>query len=189
MLQLADLGEAVASPVAKRERMRRENVRSFGHVQSLELPERLGEPQLRTVRAFRSGKSILWTHEGDVPWLCAYISAELATGGVGPVRDTDEPFSEEYCGAENRPEKPIKGSKCRVRWDFNGAGEGIVMRGPKKGTQIVCKVSSMTADKWARVSAVHHYNVDYEDAGYADMKTVALRFLELHLHAAETMAN
>jgi len=63
------------------------------------------------------------------------------------------------------------------------------MRGPKKGTHIVCKVSSMTADKWARVSAVHRYNVDYEKADYADMKTAALHFLELHLHAAETTAN
>ena len=63
------------------------------------------------------------------------------------------------------------------------------MRGPKKGTRIVCKVSSMTADKWARVSAVRHYTVDYVNADYADMKTVALHFLELHAHAAETMAN
>ena len=144
---------------------------------------------MRSVRAFRSGKNILWIHEDDVPWLCTYIAAELATGGVGPIGDTDEPFSEEYYGAENRPEKPITGRKCRVRWDFNGAWEGIVMRGPKKGTQIVCKVSSMTADKWARVSAVHHYNVDYENADNADMKTAALHFLQLHLHAAETMAN
>jgi hypothetical protein len=169
--------------------MRREEVRSSGHVQSLELPERLGEPQLRSVRAFRSGKNILWIHDVDVPWLCTYISAELATGGVGPIQDTDEPFSEEYCGAENRPENPIKGRKCRVRWDFNGAWEGIVMRGPKKGTQIVCKVSSMTADKWATVSKVHHYAVDYVNASYEDTKTVALRFLELQLHASETMAN
>ena len=63
------------------------------------------------------------------------------------------------------------------------------MRGPKKGTHVVCNVSSMTADKWARVSAAHHYTVDYVNADYAGMKTVALHFLELHLHAAETMAN
>jgi hypothetical protein len=47
----------------------------------------------------------------------------------------------------------------------------------------------MTADKWARVSAVHHYTVDYVHADYEDMKTAALHFLELHLHAAETRAN
>ena len=103
MLQLADLGDAVAAPVAKRKRMRREKVRSSGHVQSLELPERLGEPQLRTVRAFRSGKNILWIHEDDVPWLCTYIAAELATGGVGPIEDADEPFSEEYCPGNSPP--------------------------------------------------------------------------------------
>jgi hypothetical protein len=186
MLQLVDLGDAVAALVAKRKRMRREKVRSSGHVQSLELLERLGEPQLRTVRAFRSGKNILWIHEDDVPWLCTYISAELATSGVGPIGDTDEPFSEEYYGAENRPEKPIKGRKRRVRWDCNGAWEGIVKRGPKKGTHIVCTVSSMTADKWATVSKVHHYAVSFVNASYEDKKTVALRFLELHLHASET---
>ena len=76
-----------------------------------------------------------------------------------------------------------------MRLDFNGAWEGIAMRGPKKRTHIVCKVSSMTADKWARVSAVHHYNVDYENADYADMKTAALHFLQLQLHAAETIAH
>ena len=124
-----------------------------------------------------------------MPWLCTYIAAELATGGVGPIGDTDEPFSEEYYGAENRPEKPMMGRKCRVRWDFNGAWEGIVKRGPKKGTHIVCKVSSMTANKWARVSEVHRYTVDYVNAGYEDKKIAALHFLELHLHAAENMAN
>jgi len=107
---------------------------------------------------------------------------------VGPIGDTDEPFSEEYYGAENRPEKPIKGRKCRVRWDFNGAWEGDVTRGPNKGAHIVCKVSSMTAGKWATVSKVHHYTVDYVNASYEGKKTAALHFLELHLHVAETMA-
>ena len=143
---------------------------------------------MRTVRAVRSGKNILWIHEDDAPWLCADIGAELATGGVGPTEDADEPFSEEYC-PENSPPKPIKGRTCRVRWDFNGAWEGVVTRGPNKGTHSVCKVSSMTTDKWATVSKVHHYAVDYVNASYEDKKIVALRFLELHLHASETMAN
>ena len=120
----------------------------------MELLERLGEPQVRTVRALRSGKNILWTHEDDVPWLCAYLAAELGAGGVGPIEDADEP-SEEYC-PDNSPHTPIKGRKCKVRWDFNGAWEGVVTRGPNKGTHIVCKVSSMIAEKWAGVSKVHN---------------------------------
>ena len=179
MLQVADLGEAVASPVAKRKRMRREKVRSSGHVQSLELPERLGEPQLRSVRAFRSGKNILWIHEDDVAWLCTYLGAELGTGGVGPIEDADGQ-TEDDC-PENAPHKPIKGRTCRVRSDFNGAWEGVVARGPNKGARIVCKVSSMTAEKWAGVSKVHNYTVYFVNASFEGKKIVARHFLELHL--------
>ena len=73
-----------------------------------------------------------------------------------------------------------------MRWGFNGAWEGVVSRGPSKGTQIVCKVSNMTAEKWASVSKVHSYTVAVVSASYEGKKTVALRFLELRLHASET---
>ena len=131
MLQLVDLGDTGEALVAKRKRMRREKVRSAGHVHSLELLERLGEPQLRTVRAFRSGKNILWVHEEDVAWLCTYLGAELGTGGVGPIEDADGKSEDDR--PEDAPHKPIKGRKCRVRWDYNGAWEGVVTRGPRNG--------------------------------------------------------
>jgi hypothetical protein len=106
MLQLVDLGDTGEARVTKRKSMRREKVRSVGHAQSLEMLERLGEPQLRTVRAFRSGKNILWVHEEDVAWLCTYLGAELGTGRVGPIEDADG-ISEHDC-PENSPQKPIK---------------------------------------------------------------------------------
>ena len=74
--------------------MRREKVRSVGHVHSLELPERLGEPQLRAV------------HEEGVVWLCTDLGAELGAGRVGPIEDADG-VSEDDC-PENSPQKPIK---------------------------------------------------------------------------------
>ena len=73
-----------------------------------------------------------------------------------------------------------------MRWGFNGAWEGVVSHGPNKGTHIVCKVSNMTAEKWASVSTVHNYTVDVVNAPYEDNKTAALHCLELHVHASET---
>ena len=46
MLQVAGLGDTGTALVAKRKRVRREKVRPPGHVHSLELLERLGQPQL-----------------------------------------------------------------------------------------------------------------------------------------------
>ena len=71
-------------------------------------------------------------------------------------------------------------------WDCNGAGEGVVTRGPRKGTRMIRKVSSPTAGKWAIVSKTHGYTVDFENASYEDTKTAALHLLEHHLHATET---
>jgi hypothetical protein len=138
-------------------RMRREEVRSVGHVHSLELLERLGEPQLRTV------------HEEGVAWLCTDLGAELGTARVGPIEDADG-LSEDDC-PENSPQKPIKRRKCRVRWDCTGAGEGVVTRGPRKGARMICKVSSLTTEKWAIVSKTHGYIVDVEHASYENKKT------------------
>ena len=113
--------------------MRREKARSAGHVHSLELLERLGEPQLRTV------------HEEDVAWLCVDLGVELGTGRAGPIEDADG-MSEDDC-PENSPHTPIKRRKRKVRWDCTGSGEGVVARGPRKGTRMICKVSSLTAGK------------------------------------------
>ena len=68
---------------------------------------------------------------------------------MGPIEDADG-VAEDDC-PENSPPKPIKRRKGRVRWDFNGAGEGVVTRGPLKGTRMICKVSSLSAEKWAIV--------------------------------------
>ena len=73
-----------------------------------------------------------------------------------------------------------------MRWDFNGAWEGVVTRGPRKGTRMMCKVSSLTTDKWAIVSKTHGYTVAFENASYEDKTATALHSLQDHLHATET---
>ena len=61
---------------------------------------------------------------------------------------TESPSPE---NSQNSPQKPIKRRKGRVRWKCNGAGEGVVARGPLKGTRMICTASSLTAVKWAIV--------------------------------------
>ena len=73
-----------------------------------------------------------------------------------------------------------------MRWDFNGSWEGVVTRGPRKGTRMICKVSSLTAEKWAIVSKTRGYIVAFENASYADKKSAALHLLQDHLLVAET---
>ena len=56
------------------------------------MPEHLGKPQLRPVSAMlgAGGRAqCIWLHEGDVPWLVTYLADEVATGGVGPIEDSD----------------------------------------------------------------------------------------------------
>ena len=117
----------------------------------MEMLGKLGKPQLRTVRAFRSGQNILWTHEEDVAWLVTYVAAELATGGVGPIDDADGEMEEEcqqnnqgaYVVGEGYPVKPIKWrAACKVRWAFNGACEAVISHGPSRELQ--CHAESAT---------------------------------------------
>jgi hypothetical protein len=85
---------------------------------------------------------------------------------VGPIEDADG-IAEDDC-PENSPQKPIKRRKGRVRWECIGAGEGVVTRGPLKGTRMICTISSLTTEKWAIVSKTHGYTVDFEHASYED---------------------
>jgi hypothetical protein len=57
--------------------------------------EKLGLPQLRSVRAMCSTRHTLWIHEEDVPWLETYMADELASGGVGTIEDAERDVEEE----------------------------------------------------------------------------------------------
>jgi hypothetical protein len=144
MLQLEEL-VVIEEHAAKRTKP--EKRRCVDNLQSVEVNEKLGMPQLRTVRVMCSTRNTLWIHEVDVPWLVTYMAEELASGGVGPIDDAEGDMEEE-CQERNQellvqgaavaapllldPVTPVKGKKAlgKVRWDFNGAWEAVISRGP-----------------------------------------------------------
>ena len=79
-----------------------------------------------------------------------------------------------------KPSKP-KMNFYKLRWNFVGAWEAHILRGPRKATTVTCRVNTITAEKWARVSGVHNYKVDFNNATFNDKKIVAMHFMELHL--------
>ena len=78
------------------------------------------------------------------------------------------------------PNKAKKGGP-KIRWDFNGAWEAVITKGPQKGASVSCKVANLTPEKWAAVAKVHKCEVDLETATFQEKKTAARHFLELHL--------
>ena len=69
----------------------------------------------------------------------------------------------------------------KLRWDYEGAWGADILQGPRKATNIKCRVNNFTAEKWARASRVHNYTVDFANATFADKKQVAMHFMELYL--------
>ena len=146
------------------------------------IAETFGTAQLWTVRVLRSHMNSLWVHEEDVPWLVSYVASELAAGGVGPMIDHDGSIKDENSqgfpqdgaavaelskgctaaaelrkGCTMKPIKPMM-NFYKLRWDFEGAWESDMLRGPRRATKVTCRVNTLTAEKWARVSGVHNSN-------------------------------
>ena len=145
------------------------------------MPERLNATQLRTVRVVITQENILWLHEEDVPWLVEYMVSELETGGVSQIikphrviGDENRPLSSQACAAytgqsEGIKIKPITPATefYKLRWDFEGAWEADILRGPRTATKVACRVNNLTSEKWAHVSGAH--------------QIVAILLLELHM--------
>ena len=129
----------------------------------------------------------------------------MATGGVRPFFDPDGSIDDENSqgspqdgaavvgrskgctavaerstGCTLKPSKP-KMNFYKLRWDFVGAWEAHILRGPRKATKVTCRVTTMKAYKWARISGVHNYKVDFNNATYNETKLVAMHFMELHM--------
>ena len=81
------------------------------------------------------------------------------------------------------PFTPIKAKRgdVKLRWDFDGAWEGVITKGPHKGKSVSCKVANLTEKKWAAAAKVHKYDVAFEKATFQEKKTAARHFLELHV--------
>ena len=194
MLGLQDLGETEDHAAKRRKTL---NTPCSDKVKTVLMPASFRKPQLRPVRALEFGRA-LWVHEDDVGWLVTYLAEEVATGGVGPIDDADGSGDDERAGADEAPfgdgaavavpsggdpVTPIKAQRgeVKLRWDFDGAWEGVITKGPHKGTTVSCKVANLTPQKWAAAAQVHKYDVDFERATYQEKKTAARHYLELHL--------
>ena len=153
---------------------------------------------MRPVRAMYGGGSSLWLHEDDVPWLVTYLADEVATGGVGPIEDSDGEVEDECAEASQAPcldgaevaassvGDPVTPTKTKkgvpkIRWDVNGAWEAVITKGPQQGTKVSCKVANLIPEKFAAVAKVHKYEVACERAVSLEKKLVARHSLELHL--------
>ena len=88
-------------------------------------------------------------------------------------------------GCTTKPIKPMM-NFYKLRLDFEGAWESDILRGPRKATKVTCRVNNLTAEKWARVSGVHNYKVDFNNATFNDKKTVAMHSMELHLQDVQS---
>ena len=60
-------------------------------------------------------------------------------------------------GCTMKPIKPMM-NFYKLRWDFEGAWESDILRGPRKATKVTCRVNNLTGETWARVSGVHNSN-------------------------------
>ena len=194
MLGLEELGETEDHAAKRRKTL---NTPCSDKMKTVLMPASFRKPQLRPVRAMECGRA-LWLHEDDVGWLVTYLAEEVVTGGVGPIDDADGEVDDERAEADEAPfgdgaavavpsggdpVTPIKAQRgeVKLRWDFDGAWEGVITKGPHKGTTVSCKVANLTRQKWAAAAQVHKYDVDFDRATYQEKKTVARHYLELHL--------
>ena len=194
---MANLDDIAGGSVTQASKMRRTTKRQAARpretAKRVEMPERLGRPQLRTVTAIEASKCVLWILEDDVPWLLRYLADEVDSGGVPPIDDPD--------GEEGEPEgsavadspgagsagdehvvtpektKPERNAGVQIRWDFTGAWVATVKSGPKKGSTVACKVASMSAEKWAAAAAEHQCTTTFADATPRMLREAARHYL------------
>jgi hypothetical protein len=91
---MCQLEELVAMDDHAAKRRKQEKRRCADNLQSVEVNEKLGLPQLRSVRVMCSTRHTLWIHEDDVPWLVTYMAGELASVGVGTIADAEGDMEE-----------------------------------------------------------------------------------------------
>jgi hypothetical protein len=91
---LCQLEEVVAIDYRSAKRRKEEKRRCADILQAVEVKEKLGLPQLRSVRVMCCPRHTLWIHEDDVPWLVTYMADELASGGVGTIENAEGDMEE-----------------------------------------------------------------------------------------------
>ena len=118
------------------------------------------------------------------------MASELTTSGVGPIIDPDgeteeetnqgfpqvsAAFAEHTKGCSMKPIKPVT-DFYKLRWEFEGAWEADILRGPRKATSITRRFNNLTSEKRACVRGIHNYTVGFNNATFNDKKVVAMHF-------------
>ena len=67
-----------------------------------------------------------------------------------------------------------------MEWDFAGIVMAKWVQGPLAGKTVKCYVSAFTEDRWAKMDAVHTYEVAYADASALQIKQAAWHYVEAH---------
>ena len=121
----------------------------------------------------------IWINTNDISWLLAYAMDELECGGVPAVEDEDEdeePDQTASNGDVPNPKPKCAGSNCgfpglRIEWDHKDNTETYTASfssGPCQGTEVIGKLASFTADKWATLQPPR--NGSFEAASYAERR-------------------
>ena len=98
--------------------------------------------------------------------MVSYVASELVTGGVAPIIDPDGSIDDENSqgfpqdgaavaglsrgctavaelrkGCTMKPTKPMM-NFYKLRWDFEGAWEADILRGPRKATKVTRRLNN-----------------------------------------------
>ncbi len=166
------------------EKMRRTAKRLSAYIVEVDMPERepiaVNDSPMKKVRLFAPlrPKNTLWIAQADCTWLARWVFDEYENGGVPAVADEGEP-------------KP----GFRIRWDFDGAWEGVITEpgvGSPTPKKMRARVDALTPKKWGDVQSTLGTGVAFEDASQEPKKEATrlylLQNLERRLAAAQAAA-
>ncbi len=158
--------------------------RSKSCVTTIEMPEqeRTSHPGCKTTRDLKVlawSTNQTWISTDDIDWLVRWVADEVSSGGI-PVEDP-----EPAAGLAPNCAAPV----IRIRWDFDGAREAIVLdQEPAVAAQNACTpqetkafVEKLTPEKWAVVDKVHDCGPTFEDATPDQRKRATYHFLGQHM--------
>ena len=108
----------------------------------------------------------------DVPWLCAYLSAELGAMGVP---EPDDPYD-----AEDQADASAAagGPGFRLSWSPDGSWIANVTRGPLKGTKLQTYLHQMTVCKWEQGARALGWTKPLHAASKHEQKQALMCWLE-----------
>ena len=87
-----------------------------------------------------------------------------------PQPESHDGVDEPNCKAEN----------VYMEWDYVDTIIAKWVRGPLEGKIVQTALTTFTADKWAKMNALHGYGVPFERASALHLKNAAWHYVEAH---------